>query len=184
MYWKITRAVPTCFARLGLEGIINRVCCIYLDISAEANDGAVRHGEDDVVDAVGVVGPAVASLSIALGVTAPVVLHLTGRHLGNIARITTRSNPTVKWSKCTVSVTDLLSSGSKVEVQLNGPTTDQKMVESKELDRRPLGGVTFPSKMASHRVPGIRNPSSSGYKWGEKEQSLKSFKFSSEIKKN
>lgn len=158
--------MPTCFARLGLEGIINGVY-MYLDISAEANDGAVRHGEDDVVDAVGVVGPAVASLSIAFGVTAPVVLHLTGRHLtDNIARITTRSNPTVKWSKCTVSVTDLLSSGSKVEVQLNGPTTDQKMVESKELDRRPLGGVTFPSKRASHRVPGIRNPSISGYMWG------------------
>lgn len=61
----------------------------------------------------------------------------------------------------TVSVTDFLSSGSKVEVQLNGPTTDQKTVESKELERRPLDGFTVASKRASHRVPGILNPSSS-----------------------
>ena len=61
----------------------------------------------------------------------------------------------------TVSVTDFLSSGSKVEVQLNGPTTDQTTVESKELERRPLDGFTVASKRASHRVPGILNPSSS-----------------------
>jgi hypothetical protein len=58
-------------------------------------------------------------------------------------------------------VTDFLFSGSKVEVQLKGPTTDQKIVESKELDRRPLDGFTVASKSASHKVPGILNPSSS-----------------------
>lgn len=72
-----------------------------------------------------------------------------------------RNVSAVKCSIHTVSVTDFLSSGSKVEVQLNGPTTDQKMVESKELDRRPLDGFTVASKWASHRVPGILNPSSS-----------------------
>ena len=45
----------------------------------------------------------------------------------------------------TVRVMDFLSSGTKVEVQLNGPTTDQKIVESKVLAIRPVTGLTMAS---------------------------------------
>ena len=45
----------------------------------------------------------------------------------------------------TVRVMDFLSSGTKVEVQLNGPTTDQKIVESKVLAIRPFTGLTMAS---------------------------------------
>ena len=45
----------------------------------------------------------------------------------------------------TVRVMDFLSSGTKLEVQLNGPTTDQKIVESKVLAIRPFTGLTMAS---------------------------------------
>jgi hypothetical protein len=69
---KITRAdvFPSCGG--GIK---------YLDVSTEANGRPIRHGQDDVVDVAGVVCAAVASLSIALGVTTTVVFHLTCGHL-------------------------------------------------------------------------------------------------------